>query len=149
MSIRFRDATRADVAAVVALLADDALGAARETAPVEDYLASFDALAADPNSRIVVGEDEEGRIVATFQLTFLRGLSHRSMRRAQIESVRVAASLRGQGIGAALMAEAESRARAAGCGLMQLTTHNDRTRAHAFYDRLGYHPTHIGYKKPL
>lgn len=149
MTVRFRDATRADVPAVMALLADDALGATRETASAADYLAGFDAMATEPNSHIVVGEDDAGRIVATFQLTFLRGLSHRAARRAQIESVRVAAGLRGQGLGAVLMAEAEARARAAGCSLMQLTTHTDRTRAHAFYDRLGYHPTHIGYKKAL
>jgi GNAT superfamily N-acetyltransferase len=149
MTLRFRDATRADVPAVMALLADDALGAQRETATADVYLAGFDAMAAEPNSHIVVGEDDAGRIVATFHLTFLRGLSHRAARRAQIESVRVEAGFRGQGLGAALMAEAETRARAAGCSLMQLTTHTDRKRAHAFYDRLGYQATHIGYKKPL
>jgi GNAT superfamily N-acetyltransferase len=57
--------------------------------------------------------------------------------------------LRGQGIGAAMMADAEARARAAGCTLIQLTTHASRNRARDFYDGIGYQPTHIGYKKVL
>lgn len=47
------------------------------------------------------------------------------------------------------MADAEARARAAGCGLIQLTTNRDRVQAHAFYAREGYRPSHIGFKKPL
>ena len=69
--------------------------------------------------------------------------------RAQIEGVRVASDLRSRGIGARLMADAEDRARAAGCGLMQLTTNRTRVDAHRFYDRTGFTPSHIGYKKPL
>ena len=41
------------------------------------------------------------------------------------------------------------RARAAGCRQMQLTTNRARTDAHRFYDRLGFTPSHIGYKKTL
>ncbi|MCR8722822.1 GNAT family N-acetyltransferase [Frigidibacter sp. ROC022] len=149
MTLRFRDARRADVPAVVALLRDDALGAGRETAGPETYLAAFDEMAADPRNRLVVGEDATGRIVATFQFTVIAGLSLRAARRAQIESVRVAADLRGHGIGAALMAEAEARARAAGCSLLQLTSNASRGRAQAFYEQAGMVPSHIGYKKPL
>ena len=149
MSLRFRDATRADVPSVMALLMDDDVARGRETAAMEDYLAGFDVITEEDHSRIVVGEDEEGRIVATFQLTFLRGLSHRAARRALIEAVRIAAPLRSRGLGAALLAEAEARARAAGCVSMQLTTHNSRARAHAFYERLGYESHHLGYKKTL
>ena len=47
------------------------------------------------------------------------------------------------------LADAEARARAAGCGQMQLTTNRTRTDAHRFYDRLGFTPSHIGYKKTL
>ena len=63
--------------------------------------------------------------------------------------MRVAADLRGRGLGAALMADAEARARAAGCQLIQLTTNATRTDAHRFYARLGFTPSHIGFKKPL
>lgn len=146
--IRFREATRADVPAVVALLADDALGAAREGADLAPYLAAFGAMQAEGANVLIVGE-AAGRIVATCQLTFISGLSLRASRRAQVESVRVAADLRGRGIGAALMAEAEARARAAGCTLVQLTTNRARGDAHRFYERLGFTPSHLGFKKPL
>lgn len=146
--IAFRLATRDDVAAVVVLLADDDLGAKRETAPLDSYLAAFDAMQDEGGNRLIVGE-RDGRIVATYQLTFITGLSHRATRRAQVESVRVAADLRGQGIGRLLMADAEDRARRAGCLLIQLTTQKGRSRAQAFYDSIGFRPTHIGYKRQL
>jgi GNAT superfamily N-acetyltransferase len=146
--IRFREAARDDVPAVIALLADDAYGAKRETAAMETYFAAFDAMEAEGGNTLIVGE-EAGRIVATYQMTFITGLSHRATRRAQIESVRVAADLRGHGIGHAMMADAEARARAAGCRLMQLTTHAGRNRAREFYDALGFTPSHVGFKREL
>ena len=146
--IAFRRATRADVPAVIALLADDILGATREAAHPAPYLAAFDAMQAEGANHLIVGE-QEGRIVACYQITFISGLSLTATRRAQIEGVRVARDLRGQGAGAVLIADAEARARAAGCGLMQFTTNAARTDAHRFYDRMGYAPSHIGYKKRL
>jgi GNAT superfamily N-acetyltransferase len=146
--IRWRPATRADVPDVVGLLADDVLGAEREAADLSPYLAAFDAMQAEGNNILIVGE-RAGVVVASYQITFISGLSLRATRRALVESVRVAAALRGQGIGADLMKDAETRARAAGCGLIQLTTNRDRARAHAFYAAQDYQPTHIGFKKPL
>ena len=146
--IRWRLATRGDVAAVVAMLADDDLGARREVADLAPYLAAFDAMMAEGNNHLIVG-DQDGVIVATYQLTFITGLSLRAARRAQVESVRVASNLRSSGIGAALMADAEARARASGCSLIQLTTNRERSRAHAFYARQGYEPSHFGFKKSL
>ncbi|SPH24211.1 Aminoalkylphosphonate N-acetyltransferase [Defluviimonas aquaemixtae] len=146
--IRFREGRRGDIAEVLALLADDEYGAQRETAPLETYLVAFDAMQAEGENWLIVGE-RDGRIVATYQLTFITGLSHRATRRAHVESVRVASDLRGQGIGRAMMEDAEARARAAGCGLLQLTTQKGRNRARDFYDALGFTPSHIGYKRRL
>ncbi|MEM9031666.1 MAG: GNAT family N-acetyltransferase [Pseudomonadota bacterium] len=148
MSLTFRDATRADVPAIIALLRDDQFGRTRETSEMDHYLAAFDQLSGETGNTVVVGE-LGGRIVATFQIAFLSGLSLRATRRAQIESVRVAADLRGQGIGRAMMAEAEARARDAGCGLLQLTTHAERNRARDFYEGLDYSPSHVGFKREL
>lgn len=148
MAVTFRLARRDDVAALVALLSDDALGAARESTDMAPYLAAFDAIAASPAQHLIVGE-AEGRIVATCQVTLLPGLSRQGATRALVEAVRVAGDLRSSGIGAALMAEAEARARAAGAVLIQLTTDKSRLRAHAFYERLGYEQSHLGYKKAL
>ncbi len=146
--IRFRAATRADVPAVIALLTDDALGATREGSDLAPYLAAFDAMTVEGDNTLIVGEDA-GRIVATYQLTFISGLSLRASRRAQVESVRVATDLRGRGIGEAMFADAEARARAAGCRLMQLTMNASRKDASRFYERLGFTPSHIGFKRDL
>lgn len=146
--IRFRDATRDDVPEIVAMLADDPLGQGREGRDLAPYLAAFEAIAASGMHQIIVG-DIGGRVVATCQLTILHGLSRQGMTRALVEAVRTAQDLRSQGIGAALMAEVEARARRAGARIVQLTTDKTRQRAHAFYDRLGYEPSHIGYKKVL
>lgn len=148
MAVSFRDARRDDVAALLAMLADDPLGQARESGDLAPYLAAFDEIAANPMHQLIVG-DLNGRIVATCQVTILAGLSRQGAKRALVEAVRVTADLRGQKIGEALMAECETRARAAGASVIQLTTDKTRARAHGFYDRLGYTPSHIGYKKAL
>ncbi|MEI4486121.1 GNAT family N-acetyltransferase [Frigidibacter sp. MR17.14] len=148
--IAFRDATEADLPAILALLRDDPLGAAREAAgDLAPYRAAFARIRASSDQQLVVGVDDAGAVVATCQLSILPGLSNAGRIRGQIEAVRVAAALRSQGIGAALMAEAEARLRAAGCGVLQLTTDRSRTRAHAFYEALGFTATHIGYKRTL
>jgi len=144
----FRTATRADVPAIVALLADDTLGKGRETAAPADYLDAFDAIAANPMHQLVVGE-VGGQVLACAQLTLLHGLSRGGAMRALVEAVRVAAGSRGQGHGAALMAEVEARARAAGAVILQLTTDRSRLDAHRFYERLGFEASHLGMKKPL
>ena len=146
--VRFREAARDDVPAVVALLTDDALGATREGTDLSPYLAAFDAMRAEGGNVLVVGEDD-GRVVATYQITFISGLSLRASRRAQVESVRVANDCRGQGVGAAMMADAEARARAAGCRVIQLTSNAQRARARKFYESLGFTPSHIGFKRDL
>lgn len=144
----WRPASRKDVSAIVALLRDDVLGATREVMELSVYLSAFDAMASEPHNRIFVGEID-GRIVATYQLTFISGLSLTALRRALVEGVRVASDLRGQGIGERLMMDAEARARAAGCSLIQLTSTNSRTDAHRFYLRQGYVASHTGFKKTL
>ena len=148
MTVRFRQATEGDLADVVALLLDDPLGAQRERRDLTRYQEAFAAMASEPSNQLLVGE-LDGRIIAVYQLTFISGLSHNGCRRAQVESVRVASDLRGQRIGTQMMADAEERALAAGCGMMQLTTHATRNRAREFYDGLEFEPTHIGYKKRL
>lgn len=146
--IRFRDATEADVPAILALLTDDDLGRTRELDGLQPYIDAFRQMSREGGNTLIVGE-VDGEIVATYQLTLISGLSLSAARRAQIESIRVASHLRGQGIGAALMNDAEERARAAGASLIQFTTNKIRDRAHDFYRRCGYADTHLGFKKPL
>jgi len=147
--ILWREAEETDLAPVLALLSDDRRDADPKPMPAETARALWREMAAQGVTRLIVGTDAAGRVVATYQISILLGLSLAAPRRAQIEAVRVAASLRGQGIGAALMADAEARARAAGVTVMQLTTHASRRRAHAFYERLGFTRSHFGYKRKL
>jgi GNAT superfamily N-acetyltransferase len=150
-AVTFRPATEADLPAIVAMLADDRLGAAREDTSLPlapGYRAAFAAIAADPNQLLVVGETG-GAVVATMQLSFLPGLSHRGAWRGQVEAVRVAAPLRGRGIGEAMMAWAVARCRERGCRQLQLTTDKSRRDAHRFYARLGFEASHEGMKLGL
>ncbi|MFN3209565.1 MAG: GNAT family N-acetyltransferase [Roseovarius sp.] len=147
--IRFREAEEADVAAIVALLADDVLGQGREGADPALYEAAFARMRDEGANHLIVGEDDEGRIVATCQLTFISGLSLRAARRAQVESVRVASHLRGQGVGEAMFEDVKRRARAAGCTLLQLTMNASRREANRFYERIGFVPSHTGFKMTL
>ena len=147
-----RDAQMQDVATVVALLADDDKGRAREdtstSVPDRGYFEAFAAITADPNQRLLVAE-QDGAIVGTFQLSFLPGLSFRGAWRGQIEAVRIASHLRGQGLGREMILWAVERCRERGCRMVQLTTHKSRERAHVFYERLGFEPSHVGMKLHL
>lgn len=144
--VTFREGRREDVPAVVALLRDDVLGAGREDAPLEAYLAAFDRMGGQ--NLLIVGE-AAGAVVACYQLTLIPGLSLTAATRAQVEGVRVAKSLRGQGVGAALMADAIARARAGGAALMQLTSNAGRADARRFYENLGFEASHTGFKRML
>ncbi|SCY79099.1 GNAT family N-acetyltransferase [Paracoccus tibetensis] len=146
----FRRARAGDLAAILALLVDDRLGAERDSLDdLAPYRAAFAQIDADPRQLLAVAEDAAGRVVATLQLTFIPGLSRGGALRGQIEAVRVASDLRGRGIGAGMIAWAIEECRRRGCALVQLTTDRSRTDAHRFYDRLGFEASHLGYKMVL
>jgi GNAT superfamily N-acetyltransferase len=151
-SVVLRTATRADVSAIVDLIAADQLGATRDGVRDEKdlaaYAAAFQSIEADPAHLPLVAE-QDGQIVGTFQLSFLPGLARRGALRAQIEAVRVADSQRGSGVGAAMMRWAIGEAQRRGCSLVQLTTDKARADAHRFYARLGFVASHEGMKLAL
>src|SRR5215470_8149462 len=120
-SVSIRRARRDDVGAIVGMLADDALGRARER--IEDplsasYFEAFDRVDRDPNLALVVAE-EQGTVIGCLQLCILPGLSSQGASRALIEDVRVASDRRGRGIGEQLVQWAVERARARGCKLVE------------------------------
>ena len=149
--VHVRRAERDDVPAIVALLADDVLGAAREQAtdPLPSvYWDAFDAMARQPGNELFVAE-LDGEVVGCLQLTTIRGLSRMGLTRAQLEGVRVSSRHRGRRIGEVLVNAATERARELGCRVVQLTTDRSRADAHRFYERLGFEATHIGMKRSL
>lgn len=142
-------ARRDDVGAIVALLADDPLGRERETADREQYLAAFDRIDADPQQLLLVIADEGGDVCGTLQLTLIPGLARGGATRLQIEAVRLAAGVRGTGLGTAALNWAHAWGRRHGAVLAQLTSDATRTGAHRFYASLGYAASHTGFKRPL
>ena len=144
----FRRATAQDVTAIVAMLADDELGSARESPGDPAYAAAFAAIDRDPNQLLAVAV-VGGMAVGTLQLTFIPGLSLSGAWRGQIEAVRIVADRRGTGLGGSLVAWAVDQCRARGCRMVQLTTNTHRVDAHRFYQALGFSPSHTGFKLML
>jgi GNAT superfamily N-acetyltransferase len=152
LSITLRRATRGDLPAILGLLVDDPLGSTREgaseTCDLGPYETAFAAIDTDPAQLLVVATDGM-EVVATLQLSFIPGLARRGAPRAQAEAVRVAASHRSRGLGAAMFQWAINEARRRGCALVQLTTDKTRSDAHRFYERLGFTASHEGFKLQL
>jgi ribosomal protein S18 acetylase RimI-like enzyme len=145
--VKIRPARSSDVAAIVAMLADDALGRGRER--IEDplppsYFQAFERVERDPNIWLVVAEGEGGEVVGCLQLCILPGLSSQGASRALIEDVRVASNCRSRGIGEQLVQWAVAEAQGKGCKLVELLTHNTRVDAQRFYKRLGFAASHVG-----
>jgi GNAT superfamily N-acetyltransferase len=150
-SLSFRRAVSDDLAALVALLADDPIGRERESAetPLDPcYAEAFAAVDRDPNQLLAVAE-RDGQVIGVLQLSFIPGLTRRGMWRGQIEGVRVAAGARDGGIGRAMLEWAIAECRSRGCGMVQLTSDKRRSAAHGFYEALGFRATHEGYKLSL
>ncbi|MET8575545.1 GNAT family N-acetyltransferase [Streptomyces sp. NPDC005012] len=144
-----RRATAEDVPALVAMYADDPLGAGRETPDdLAPYLEAYRRLAGDPNQYLMVA-DRSGKVVGTLQLTVIPGLSRRGTTRSVIEGVRVHSDERGGGLGSRLVRWAVEESGRQGCGLVQLTSDATRTDARRFYERLGFTASHIGFKLQL
>lgn len=150
-ALTFRLARADDVAAIVAMLADDPLGARREAVsdPLpESYHTAFNAIDASPENELIVAAIG-GQVVGCLQLTFIPGLSRRGALRAQIESVRVSSAVRSKGLGASMIEWAIDRAKDRGCTIVQLTSDASRSDARRFYERLGFEASHIGLKRSL
>lgn len=147
--LTIRRASTKDIAAIVDMLADDPLGAQRET-PDElgPYQDAFARIEEDPQQLLAVAE-RAGQVVGTLQLTFIPGLSRQGATRAMIEGVRIHAAERGSGLGSDLTNWAVDQARQRGCTLVQLTSDATRQEAHRFYERLGFEASHVGFKLPL
>ncbi|MEU9711273.1 GNAT family N-acetyltransferase [Streptomyces sp. NPDC047967] len=144
-----RPATPDDLHAVVAMLADDPLGAQRESPDdLAPYQKALQRLADDPNQHVVVAVRRD-RVVGTLQLTIVPGLSRRGSTRSIIEGVRIHGDERGSGLGTQLIQWAVDESRRQNCQLVQLTSDATREDAHRFYERLGFTASHVGFKLAL
>jgi len=148
--VTLRAARADDLDALMALLSDDPISAARGDNGLDEnrpaYAGALARIEADPaNTQLVVTDGE--RLIGTMQLTVIPGLARAGADRLQVETVRVASDRRSSGIGAAMMRWVEEvAAPALGATLIQLTSDAARVDAHRFYERLGYAPSHLGFK---
>lgn len=151
MSLVICEAKPDDLEAIVRLHEADCLGGhgdAWTEANRPAYQAAFAAIPQCPVSTLYAAL-EGGALVGTFQLTIAPGLVDHGARRAVLDAVQVRADRRSHGIGAAMVAFAESQARAQGARTLALSSNKTRVDAHRFYERLGYARSHEGFKKML
>lgn len=146
-----REATENDLEAIIALFADDPLGGHGDTTDPQalpDYRAAFRKIATSANETLYVAE-LDGEVVGTFQTMVTTTMTARGASSLIVEAVQTRADMRGRGIGAVMINFAIDKARADGMRLVQLTSNAVRTDAHRFYERLGFTPSHIGFKLKL
>jgi GNAT superfamily N-acetyltransferase len=130
----------------------------RDTEPLAALIVAlgYDVTAADVRKRLSLlkkaGQHvlvaDRGGVIGVLTTSIMHVL-HRPRPVGRVSMMVVAESERGQGVGAALVAQAETRLKTAGCGLVEVTSNAKRLRAHAFYERLGYERTSLRFAKQL
>jgi GNAT superfamily N-acetyltransferase len=102
----------------------------------EEVRAGLETRCGAGNALCLVAE-QDGVVGGLLVMHLLEPL-HVAGRWALVSSLVVREALRGFGVGAALLAEAERRAWEAGCSQVELSSSERRVRAHAFYERHGF-----------
>ncbi|MDR6667215.1 GNAT family N-acetyltransferase [Rhizobium sp. 1399] len=149
--IIIREAREADLPALIAMFAADQLGGHGDTSDPEaypEYARAFAGIAASPNQTLYVAE-RDADVVGTFQTMITTSLNARGSSAMIIEAVQTRSDMRGQGIGARMIEFAIAEAKGRGVRLVQLTSNAVRKDAHRFYERLGFKPSHLGFKMAL
>jgi GNAT superfamily N-acetyltransferase len=136
LDMTFRTAAHRDIPAMRDLLMQMNLGADKPFT-LESLERAFVSIQNNRYHEIYVAVIN-GEPRAMFTMLIIQQLAHNAGIVAQVNNVVVDSSLRGQGVGKALMAFAMDRARAAGCRKIVLTSNAKRVDAHRFYDQLGF-----------
>jgi GNAT superfamily N-acetyltransferase len=134
--LAIREATRADLPAVLALYAQPGFDDG-DVLSLPEAEAMLDRFKAYPDYALYVAE-EAGAIVGTFAILVMDNLGHRGAPSAIVEDVVVALDRQGRGLGTRMMEAAIGMARARGCYKLALSSNMKRTAAHAFYEGLGF-----------
>ena len=149
-AVTIRRASADDLEAILTLMHDDPISAARGDRPEPGdeagYRTALAEILKDVRNELIVAEGAAG-VIATMQLTSIPGLSRRGSTRLLVEAVRVASTLRSSGVGSAMVRWiTEKAAPAVGASIVQLTSDAARADAHRFYLRLGFVDSHVGFK---
>jgi GNAT superfamily N-acetyltransferase len=151
INLLIRESSESDLPALIALFAADTLGGHGDTtdpAAYDDYLCAFRTIQSSSDQTLYVAE-RAGEVVGTFQMMIITSLNARGSSAMIIEAVQTREDLRGQGIGAAMIDFCISEAKSRGVRLVQLTSNALRKDAHRFYEKLGFKPSHLGFKMAL
>jgi GNAT superfamily N-acetyltransferase len=147
-----RQATLDDIPAIVKLKLDGSISASDPVVGFDPlpkgYYDAFERISSDPNNRVYVVE-LGGTVIATLQMVYITFLAGAGQEDLQIESVYVAKEKRGQGVGRFMMEWAINEGRKRNCRRVQLTSNVKRTKAHRFYQQLGFELSHVGAKLKL
>jgi GNAT superfamily N-acetyltransferase len=110
------------------------------------YTGALDEMRSRGSGDVLVAE-LDGEVVGMCQVIVFRHFQRRGGLCAEVESMHVRPDLRGRGLGERLVTAAVALAREAGCYRIQLTSDTRRVDAHRFYRRLGFEPSHVGFKR--
>jgi GNAT superfamily N-acetyltransferase len=112
-----------------------------------DVTARIERMASEVGHQILVAEIA-GSVVGVVTV-YVRHLLSVDAPLGRIAAMVVDDARRSQGVGSKLVQAAEAIARDAGCNRMEVTSAERRTRAHAFYRRLGYEVRPLRFIKHL
>lgn len=125
-----RDARPADVSAAHRLI-----GQLADSVDEAAFRARFERVLATDDHRIIVAE-AEGTVVGILHM-FERPALEKPCE-AVVQALVVDSEARSSGVGEALMREVEAWAQSRKLPSVSLYSRDDRKRAHAFYERIGY-----------
>lgn len=131
-----REATREDLPEILRLYAQPELDDGRILA-LNDAERLFERMAAYPDYRIYVALDGEA-VVGTFAMLVMDNLGHMGTPSAIVEDVAVDPQRHGRGIGRAMMQHAMTLSASKGCYKLTLSSNLKRSKAHAFYEAIGF-----------
>jgi GNAT superfamily N-acetyltransferase len=144
-SVVVREGTEEDIPRIVELFSHGSLVEGKEDpTDLSPYRAALAEIARGPGGVLVA--EVGGQVVGVCQLIVFRHLQSRGGLCAEVESVHVHPDHRGHGIGGVQIRAAVQQARDLGCYRVQLTSNKARPEAHRFYERLGFEPSHRGFK---
>jgi GNAT superfamily N-acetyltransferase len=147
--VTIRSAGPDDVKRLIELLGHGSLNDQQEDiTDLSVYLAALTEIQGTDGSDVLVVE-QNGEVVGMCQLVIFRHFQRCGGRCAEVESMHIHPDFRGRGLGEQLLAVAVNAAREAGCYRIQLTSNLERPNAHRFYERLGFVPSHVGFKRLL
>jgi GNAT superfamily N-acetyltransferase len=133
--LAIREAESRDCAALARLIGQ--LGYQASEAEVAERLATMQV-----EGRLVLVAELGDEAIGCLSTSVMRVL-HRPKPVGRISMMVVDESVRGRGIGAALVRAAETALTDAGCGIVEVTSNVRRTDAHRFYEGLGYERTSV------